>query len=165
MPPPQHPAFFASSRLTLNITRQAMAAMGWCPSGRLFEAAACGAPILTDSWDGLDDFYTPGRSCWSPAAPGMPSRRIDLADAELRRIAGGARAHLAEHTADQRRPELEDAAAGRHRAGDGRLSMWGIIPAAGLGSRIQPLAFSKELLPVGSRLEAGSSARARSAST
>jgi glucose-1-phosphate thymidylyltransferase len=33
--------------------------------------------------------------------------------------------------------------------------MWGIIPAAGLGSRIQPLAFSKELLPVGSRLENG----------
>src|ERR671926_110125 len=29
--------------------------------------------------------------------------------------------------------------------------MWGIVPAAGLGSRIQPLAFSKELLPVGSR--------------
>ena len=52
MPPPQHPAFFSSSRLTLNITRQAMAAMGWCPSGRLFEAAACGAPILTDWWEG-----------------------------------------------------------------------------------------------------------------
>src|SRR5437868_3808656 len=33
--------------------------------------------------------------------------------------------------------------------------MWGIIPAAGVGSRIQPLAFSKELLPVGSRLEGG----------
>jgi glucose-1-phosphate thymidylyltransferase len=35
------------------------------------------------------------------------------------------------------------------------MSMWGIIPAAGLGSRIQPLAFSKELLPVGSRVEEG----------
>ena len=33
--------------------------------------------------------------------------------------------------------------------------MWGIIPAAGIGSRIQPLAFSKELLPVGSRIEHG----------
>src|SRR3954465_11085705 len=33
--------------------------------------------------------------------------------------------------------------------------MWGIIPAAGAGTRIQPLAFSKELLPVGSRLEDG----------
>ena len=33
--------------------------------------------------------------------------------------------------------------------------MWGIIPAAGRGSRIQPLAFSKELLPVGSRSDNG----------
>src|SRR3954462_8885591 len=33
--------------------------------------------------------------------------------------------------------------------------MWGVIPAAGLGSRIQPLAFSKELLPIGSRFEEG----------
>jgi len=33
--------------------------------------------------------------------------------------------------------------------------MWGIIPAAGIGSRIQPLAFSKELLPVGSRIDGG----------
>ena len=33
--------------------------------------------------------------------------------------------------------------------------MWGIVPAAGIGSRIQPLAFSKELLPVGSRLDNG----------
>ena len=33
--------------------------------------------------------------------------------------------------------------------------MWGVIPAAGLGSRIQPLAFSKELLPIGSRFDDG----------
>ena len=48
-------------RLTLNVTRQAMAEMGWCPSGRLFEAAACGAPMLTDAWEGLDAFFEPGR--------------------------------------------------------------------------------------------------------
>src|ERR671924_154432 len=41
--------------------------------------------------------------------------------------------------------------------------MWGIVPAAGAGSRIQPLAFSKELLPVGSRLE-GESERPRAVS-
>src|SRR5690606_3616101 len=60
VPPPAHPAFFCSSPLTLNVTRQAMAAMGWCPSGRLFEAAACGTAILSDSWDGLDAFFAPG---------------------------------------------------------------------------------------------------------
>src|SRR5712671_5140412 len=41
--------------------------------------------------------------------------------------------------------------------------MWGIIPAAGAGSRIQPLAFSKELLPVGSRLD-GETERPRAVS-
>ena len=39
--------------------------------------------------------------------------------------------------------------------------MWGIIPAAGAGSRIQPLAFSKELLPVGSRIWMASGAASR----
>ncbi len=61
LPPAEHPAFFSSSRLTLNVTRAAMARMGWCPSGRLFEAAACGAPILSDVWEGLDSFFEPGR--------------------------------------------------------------------------------------------------------
>ena len=60
LPPPDHPAFFASSRLTLNVTRQAMAAMGFCPSGRLFEAAACGVPVLSDAWEGLEAFFSPG---------------------------------------------------------------------------------------------------------
>ena len=60
LPPVEHPAFFSSSRTTLNITRRAMAEMGWCPSGRLFEAAACGTPILSDWWEGLDAFFTPG---------------------------------------------------------------------------------------------------------
>ncbi|TIS30194.1 MAG: glycosyltransferase, partial [Mesorhizobium sp.] len=46
LPPADHPAFFCSSRLTLNVTREAMARKGWCPSGRLFEAAACGAAIV-----------------------------------------------------------------------------------------------------------------------
>lgn len=58
--PNRHAAFYSSSPLTLNITRGAMANMGYCPSGRLFEAAACGTAILTDWWNGLDAFFTPG---------------------------------------------------------------------------------------------------------
>ncbi|WP_270937053.1 CgeB family protein [Falsiroseomonas oryzae] len=60
MPPAEHPAFFSSARLTLNVTRCDMAALGWCPSGWLFEAAACGAPVLIDAWEGPKAFYTPG---------------------------------------------------------------------------------------------------------
>ena len=60
MPPQKHAAFFTSSRMTLNITRKAMAEYGYCPSGRLFEAAACGTAILSDCWDGLETFFVPG---------------------------------------------------------------------------------------------------------
>jgi spore maturation protein CgeB len=55
--PADHSRFYSSSRLTLNITRGEMAANGWCPSGRFFEAAACGAPLITDAWEGLDSFF------------------------------------------------------------------------------------------------------------
>ncbi len=58
--PPQHCSFYSSSPLTLNVTRGSMAAMGYCPSGRLFEAAACGTAVLSDWWTGLDSFFEPG---------------------------------------------------------------------------------------------------------
>lgn len=60
IPPPEHPSFYSSSPLTLNVTRASMAAMGYCPSGRLFEAAACGTAVLSDWWTGLDVFFQPG---------------------------------------------------------------------------------------------------------
>lgn len=110
LPPSNHPAFFSSSRLTLNVTRAAMAGMGWCPSGRLFEAAACGCPIVTDPWPGLDQFYTPGTDILVAATTDDAIAALDLSDAELRRIADAARARtLAEHTADRRVAQLEAA--------------------------------------------------------
>ncbi len=59
--PPEHAAFYSSSPLTLNVTRGAMATMGYCPSGRLFESAACGTAVLSDWWEGLDYFFEPRR--------------------------------------------------------------------------------------------------------
>lgn len=58
--PPEHSSFYSSAPLTLNVTRALMASMGYCPSGRLFEAAACGTAVLSDSWVGLDLFFKPG---------------------------------------------------------------------------------------------------------
>jgi len=107
MPPGEHPAFFSSSRVTLNVTRRAMAEMGWCPSGRLFEAVACGVPIVSDSWPGLDEFFTPGKEIIV-----AQSRDETLAalDVELSSVAAAARTRtLAEHTADRRAEELESA--------------------------------------------------------
>jgi spore maturation protein CgeB len=110
LPPSEHPAFFASSRLTLNVTREAMAAMGWCPSGRLFEAAACGAPILSDCWDGLEAFFEPGREILVASTTDEAVAALDLGDAELKRIARSARERvLAEHTSACRVRDFEAA--------------------------------------------------------
>jgi spore maturation protein CgeB len=108
MPPPLHPSFFCSSRATLNITRRAMAQSGFCPSGRLFEAAACGVPLLTDSWEGLDTFFTPGEELLTLQTAGDTLQALGHSDEELRRIAARARERtLSEHTAAQRVRELE----------------------------------------------------------
>jgi spore maturation protein CgeB len=105
--PPDHPAFFCSSRATLNVTRRDMAAMGWCPSGRLFEAAACGAPILSDDWDGLGAFFTPGEEILLVSSPKDVLAALDRDDAELRRMAARARERtLAEHSSAERAREL-----------------------------------------------------------
>lgn len=113
LPPSEHPAFFSSSRLTLNVTRRAMAETGWCPSGRLFEAAACGAPVVTDDWEGLDRFFEPGREVLVVHDTGEVVAALDRSDEELRRIADSARERaLAEHTADHRVAALEAALSG-----------------------------------------------------
>ncbi|MEK0084078.1 CgeB family protein [Benzoatithermus flavus] len=108
LPPHEHPAFFSSSRLTLNVTRSAMAAMGYCPSGRLFEAAACGTAILSDVWEGLDAFFAPGREILLARSGADVDAALDMSDDELRRIGTAARERaLAEHTAEHRALELE----------------------------------------------------------
>jgi spore maturation protein CgeB len=107
LPPSEHPAFFSSSRLTLNVTRQAMAALGWCPSGRLFEAAACGTAVVTDDWEGLDAFFTPGEEIIVARTAADTVAALDLDRAEIARIANAARERtLAEHTSRRRAEEL-----------------------------------------------------------
>ncbi len=105
--PPDHAAFYASSRLTLNVTRRAMAAMGWCPSGRLFEAASCGCPVLSDAWDGLDAFFAPGEEILIARDTDEALEAVGLGDAALARIAARARERtLAEHTAQRRAAQM-----------------------------------------------------------
>jgi spore maturation protein CgeB len=107
--PPDHPAFYSSSRFTLNLTRDDMVSAGYSPSVRLFEASACGAAILSDPWTGLEEFFTPGEEILLPAdATEVASILEDLPDAERRRIGERARERiLAEHTADHRAAEFE----------------------------------------------------------
>jgi spore maturation protein CgeB len=61
LPPAEHPKFYSASRFTLNVTRADMIAAGWSPSVRLFEAGACGTPIISDEWAGIGDIFSPGR--------------------------------------------------------------------------------------------------------
>jgi spore maturation protein CgeB len=107
VPPSAHPAFFCSSRVTLNVTRADMASMGHCPSGRLFEAASCGTPVLSDRWDGLDAFFTPGEEILTAATTQEALEALDRTPDELRRIAARARERvLDQHTSAHRADEL-----------------------------------------------------------
>lgn len=105
--PAEHAAFYCSSRLTLNVTRAPMVARGYCPSGRLFEAAACGIPVVTDSWNGLTDFFEPGSEILVAFSTDDAMDALETSDQELARIARAARERtLAEHTADRRASQL-----------------------------------------------------------
>jgi spore maturation protein CgeB len=107
LPPADHPAFYASSPLTLNVTRAAMASMGYCPSGRLFEAAACGTAVLSDTWEGLDRFFEPGREIFTAAGTDEAAEILSLPRDEVRKVARAARERtLAEHTAERRAAEM-----------------------------------------------------------
>jgi spore maturation protein CgeB len=106
--PALHSAFYCSSRITLNVTRKAMADMGYCPSGRLFEAAACGVPIVTDEWEGLEQFYRPNGQVLLCRSTDDVLQALSMSGEELRRIAKSARERtLDQHTAMHRVIELE----------------------------------------------------------
>ena len=108
LPPPAHSAFYCGQRFTLNLTREDMRRLGYSPSVRLFEAAACGAAIITDVWDGLDEFFEPGVEILPAATADDVQRHLDLPDAERRAIGQRARERvLAAHTAEHRAVELE----------------------------------------------------------
>jgi spore maturation protein CgeB len=105
--PGEHPALYSSSRLTLNITRDGMARYGYCPSGRFFEAAACGAPVVTDTWEGLETFFAPGEELFVARTAEDVLSALDCTDDELFRVTTRARQRtLDEHTGDRRATQM-----------------------------------------------------------
>lgn len=117
VPPARHPAFYASSRLTLNVTRAEMAASGFCPSGRLFEAASCGTAILSDAWPGLEEFFAPGEEILIVRSTSDVEDALELSDVELGRVAQAALERvLSRHTSAHRARELEGLLEGALRA-------------------------------------------------
>ncbi len=108
--PGDHPSFYASQRFTLNVTRAEMREAGWSPSVRLFEAAACGVPVISDRWAGLDEIFTPGEEILvADSADDVAGYLAEIGQDRRLAIAERARARvLAEHTAERRCEQLEE---------------------------------------------------------
>jgi spore maturation protein CgeB len=109
LPPHEHPSFYAQQRFTLNVTRADMRSLGFSPSVRLFEAAACGTPIISDRWPGIETIFAPSSEILLAASASeiveivseMPEdKRLSIAEHARQRI-------LRDHTPDHRARQLE----------------------------------------------------------
>ena len=109
VPPAEHAEFYAASRFTLNVTRRDMIEAGYSPSVRLFEAAACGTPIVSDIWDGIETIFTPGREITLARSPDdVLEALLNWTEERTRSLAGAARRRVLDtHTAAHRAIELE----------------------------------------------------------
>ena len=108
VPPSRHPDFYAASRFTLNATRADMVEAGFSPSVRLFEAAACAAPVISDTWAGIETVFSPGEEI-------LLAENAEDVLAMLEAVDGAAvgaaarRRFFAEHTPAHRAETLEQA--------------------------------------------------------
>jgi spore maturation protein CgeB len=107
--PRDHRDFYNGQRATLNVTRADMIAAGWSPSVRLFEAAACATPVISDWWPGLDELFVPGEEILIARETADVRRLLqEMPQDELAGIGRRARERvLKEHTAAHRAMELE----------------------------------------------------------
>ena len=107
--PSGHRHFYCSQRFTLNITRADMLRAGWSPSVRLFEAAACATPVITDEWKGLESFFRVGEEILVSRSPSETLHYLrDMPEAERCEMGRRARRRvLAAHTSRQRAATLE----------------------------------------------------------
>jgi spore maturation protein CgeB len=123
-------------RFALNLTRADMIRAGYSPSVRLFEAAACGVPIISDSWRGLDTIFRPGLEILISGSAAQTSRFLsDVTERERQAIGRRARQRvLSEHTAEHRAVQLEEY----------------VDEARGIGRRERPLRVTAEPAPAAS---------------
>jgi spore maturation protein CgeB len=137
LPPNRHRAFYNSQRYTLNITRADMVEAGYSPSVRLFEAAACGTPIISDYWAGLESFFALEREILvARSTEDVLAFLHDIDECQREEI--GERAFAAvmqRHTADYRAIELEgyvlDITRGRQAVSASQATTFGMPAAMG----------------------------------
>jgi spore maturation protein CgeB len=133
LPPSEHRRFYNEQSFTLNITRADMIHAGYSPSVRLFEAAACGVPIITDRWDGLDAFFTIGSEILvADTAEDVLQCLRETGEEERGELGARARAKvLSRHTAHHRAVELERYVT-NYEAREGRAARRGMpVPTSG----------------------------------
>lgn len=108
LPPAAHADFYSSLGWTLNVTRPDMVRAGYSPSVRLFEASACGVPIISDPWRGLDHLFQPGSEIVVAAGTEDVIAALNLPENRREAIgAAGRRRTLLEHTGERRAQSLE----------------------------------------------------------
>jgi spore maturation protein CgeB len=109
VPPGDHNAINRSALAVLNVSRESMAANGFSPATRVFEAAGAGACLLSDDWEGIEEFLRPGEEVLvardgdevAALLEGLdPARARKVGEAALERV-------LAEHTYDRRAEQVE----------------------------------------------------------
>ncbi len=110
LPPQRHASFYGRQRFTLNLTRADMRKAGHSPSVRIFEAAACGTPIISDAWAGIEEFLHPGEEIQIAASTHDVLRCLaEMTDAERQRQGRAARERVLEsHSSERRAEELVD---------------------------------------------------------
>jgi len=106
VPPAEHSRFYSSLNWTLNVTRRDMVRRGYSPSVRLFEATACGVPVMSDRWEGIEDVLIPGSSVLLLDSAAEAVRAMELPDEQRKEIGRAGRAmtlrnHTGRHRADQ----------------------------------------------------------------
>lgn len=110
LPPQLHREFYNRQKFTLNVTRQAMIKLGYSPSVRLFEAAACGVPVISDDWKGLTDLFEEGKEIFiARSDQDVINILRETTEEDRKRIGEAARTKvLHAHTASHRAMELID---------------------------------------------------------
>jgi spore maturation protein CgeB len=109
VPPAKRRAFYNSQRFTLNVSPPNVLTTGFAPASRLFEAAACGTPVITEFWPGLDTFFVPDEEILISHSPDETMIYLEeISELERRRLGYRARERvLAKHTTRHRAAELE----------------------------------------------------------
>ena len=107
LPPSEHAGFYSSMNWTLNVTRRDMVRSGYSPSVRLFEATACGVPVLSDRWTGIEDVLQPDQDILVVDSTAAVLEALGLPDQQRAAIGSSGRtATLRRHTGRRRAEDL-----------------------------------------------------------